>query len=79
MDTHRVAVYGTLNEAMEDGARQHGGRLMVDGWLVVTPASLARLDGMRVAEFRATPRAIEHRNWTRIEQTLRRSVLKTRA
>ena len=77
-DAERVAVYGTLQEATDAGAKRRGVQLVTDdGWIVVTPASLAAVDGLRVREYRVTTSATEHRNWERLARVLRRSVSKT--
>lgn len=74
-----VVVYGTYNEAAEDGARRSGSIwVAADGSRVITPASTYPLDGLRVTSFRATPAAMRHHNWPKIEATLERSMLKTR-
>lgn len=52
---------------------------MLGDEVVVTPASIAPFLGLRVTEFRATTSAIAHRNWTRLEAVLQRSVTKFRS
>lgn len=74
-----VAVYGTQAEAIADGARIARGRLTTpQGRRVVTPHSVAPLDGLRVSSYVATPTAMSHRNWDRIRQTLDRSIVKSK-
>ena len=71
-----VVVYGTYAEAAEDGASRSGSIwVAADGSRAITPASTYPLDGLRVTSFRATPAAMRHHNWPKIEATLERTGL----
>ena len=75
MTTTDVVIYETASEARADGATHAG--LLPDGRRAVSCGQHPSvLDGLRVGNISATKRAVEHPNYHKIYETLRRSQLK---